>query len=347
MKVAVVQGKRSIAVEERPTPEVVPGTVLLKVRYCSICGSDLEYLDGALDQYKGTELKVGVTLGHEWVAEIAAIGEGVKGWAVGERAALAASKKTCGLCYYCRRGLYHFCLGNIPARTELFEAANYGGSYGGFSEYMLMPEHAVRKVPESLSDEEVALAEPFATGVQSVLSSGLKLGDSAVVVGAGKIGLGAMAAAKAAGAAPVIVIDVHKNRLDKALEMGADAVLNAKEVDVVSEVVKLTEAGPDAVLICVREGKVLKQAVEMVRRGGSIVTTGVLSPEETDTAPWMIKELKLSSHMSGPISASLKLMEYKRVNLKPLITEIIPLDEIQRAFDSMYSGENIVALVKP
>jgi len=347
MKAAVVKGKRRIEVEEVPTPTVQPGTLLLKTKYCSICGSDLEHLAGALDIYEGTELHVGAILGHEWVAEVAAVGEGVKGWSVGDRAGVASTRRSCGLCYFCRRGLYHFCLGGLPARASLFEASNYGSKFGAMAEYFIRPPNLAQKVPDVLSDEEVALAEPLATGVASVFSAGLKLGDSAVVVGAGKIGLGAMMCAKAAGVAPVIVIDIRKNRLDKALEVGADAVLNAKEVDVISEVVKLTDAGPDAVLVCVREGKVLKQAVEMVRRGGAIVTTGVLTPEETDSAPWMLKELRLSSHMSGPIDVSLNLMAHKLVNVKPLITEIIPLEEVQRAFDSMYSGENVVALLKP
>ena len=215
------------------------------------------------------------------------------------------------------------------------------------AEYFVRPPNRFYKVPDSITDEEAALAEPLSAGVGSVEAAGLKPGDTAVVIGAGKIGLGAMLCAKAAGAAPVIVIDVVKSRLDKALEMGADAVINAKEADVISEVVKLTEAGPDAVLICVREGKVLNQAVDMVRRGGIIVLVGFVEPMEVNPSFWVWKRLRFMANWGGSINTAMSLIAHRQVNVKPLISAIIPLEEAQRAFDSMYSGKNIVVLLKP
>jgi threonine dehydrogenase-like Zn-dependent dehydrogenase len=278
MRAVVVQeDKRSIRVQEVPKPAVQPGTLLLKTIYCSICGTDLEYLDGAIQGVPGFEPYAGGILGHEWVAEVAAVGEGVQGWSIGDRAAYCLAKRTCGECYFCRRGHYHLCMGGA-SRGSFFGKESYGQRMGAMAEYFIKAPNFAQPVPEGVSPEEACLAEPLATSIGSVRASGLGLGDSAVIIGAGKIGLGAMLCARAAGAGPIIVIDVVQSRLNKALEMGADAVLNAKEVDVVSEVVKLTDAGPDAVLICVCEGRVFNEAVYMIRNGGTIALTGFVSP---------------------------------------------------------------------
>jgi threonine dehydrogenase-like Zn-dependent dehydrogenase len=221
------------------------------------------------------------------------------------------------------------------------------------AEYFVLPSTSVQKIPRNVSDEEAALVEPLRTGVSGVITTGLKLGDTAAIIGAGKIGLGAMLCAKAAGAAPVIVIDLLESRLDKALEMGADAVFNPQKVDVIYKVEKLTGAGPDVVLMCTRGGDVLDQAVDMVRRGGTVGLAGWLPPKEIDPMKWWAKQIKFTGVAggfggpSGLIYTAMRLIANKQVNVKPLISEIIPLSDAQRAFDSMFSGDNIVALLTP
>jgi len=358
MKAAVVKGKRLIVCEEVPTPSVQPGTLLLKTIYCSICGSELEYLDNRRAPHN--PLKVGAILGHEFSAEVAAVGEGVTGWSIGDRVTTGDGRLPCGQCYYCRRQLHYLCQGKDVSPRTLPLAARAESRPGAMAEYFLRSPTSVQKIPDNVSDEEATLVEPLRVGVSAVKLTGLKLGESAVVIGAGKIGLGAMLCAKAAGAAPVIVIDLIKSRLDTALEMGADAALNPNEVDVVSEVVKLTEAGPDAVLILVRGGDVLNQAIDMVRRNGIIGTGGNLigaggnlTKLEIDPVVWYRKQIRfvgVAGGFGGPsglIYTSMRLIANKQVNVKPIISEIMPLKDVQRAFDSMYSGENIVALLKP
>jgi len=347
MKAAVIQkDKRSIEIREVPKPAVPPGTLLLKTIYCSICGSDIEYLDGTLADLTSFEGLSGVILGHEWVAEIAAVGEGVSGWSVGDRVAYCWTKLPCGVCYFCRRFLYHLCIGGA-SRGSVFSGQSFGARGGAMAEYFAKPPQMVTLVPENVSSEEACLAEPLATGIGSVTAADLGLGKSAVIIGAGKIGLGAMLCAKANGVAPVIVVDLVKSRLDKAREMGADVVLNAGEVDVTSEVIKLTDAGPDAVLICVREGAVLNQAAQMVRLGGTIALTGFVNPMQVDPRVWTEKQLTIKGHISGPVKMALNLMANKLVDVRPLISEIMPLDDAQRGFDSIRSGQNIAVLLKP
>ena len=354
MKAVVTTGeKRGIIVKDIPKPQVQPGTLLLKTKYCSICGSDLEYLDGCFEYFKAEagKLRAGAILGHEFCAEVTEIGEGVKEWSIGDRATLSGAGQNCGQCYFCQHRLPHLCLGVTGLRAisdvEL-RPGGYAVEFGAMAEYFVRPSTSVMKVPDSVSDEEAALVEPLSNGVSAVKAAELTLGDTAVIIGAGKIGLGTMLCAKAAGAAPVIVIDVVKSRLDKALEMGADVVINAKEVDVISEVVKLTGAGPDAVLICAREGAVLNQSVDMVRRGGIIVLVGFVPLTKVNPGMWVWKNLRfIGIYKFSPLSIPINLMAHKRVNVKPLISEIIPLEEAQRAFGSMYSGENIGVLLKP
>ena len=347
MKAVVIRkDTKRVEIQEVPEPNVQPGTLLLKTIYCSICGSDIEYLDGVLDDLASFGAHTGVILGHEWTAEVAAVGEGVSGWSVGDRAAYCPTKRSCGVCYFCRRFMYHLCIGGA-SRGSVFGGQSYGLRGGAMAEYFVKNASMAEPVPENVSSEEACLAEPLATGIGSVTAADLGLGKSAVIIGSGKIGLGAMLCARVNGVAPIIVVDMVKSRLDKALEMGADAALNAAEVDIVSEVIKITDAGPDAVLICVREGKVLNQAAQMVRLGGTIALTGFINPMQADPRLWTEKQLTLRGHISGPVKTALNLMENKSVDVRPLISEIMPLEDAQRGFDSIRSGQNIAVLLKP
>jgi len=351
MKAAVTTGRiREIAVEEVPTPSLRPGMLLLRVKCCSVCGTDLEYLDNSLAYRPGGSLHAGAILGHEFCAEVAEVGEGVREWSVGDRATIGGARSGCGECYFCRRRLHHLCLGKANERGIYTEVTpgGYGSRFGALAEYVLRAPGSLMKLPESVSDGEGALVEPLNVGVSAVKAAEIEPGDSAVIIGAGKIGLGAMLVAKTAGASPIVVVDIHKNRLDKALEMGADAILNAEEVDVVPEIVKITEAGPDVVLICVRDGMVFLEAIDMVRRGGKIVVVGQIPPTEVHPGLWIPKQLRIEGVFAqSPMINSLNLMARKQVDVKPMITETLPLDEVQRAFDAIWDGTNIVSLVKP
>jgi len=340
MKAAVVTGKKCIECRDVPKPSVERGTLLLKTKYSCICGSDLEYLDGTFESHmtKGPHagsaavkpwrevatFRTGGILGHEYIAEVAEVGEGVKGWQVGQRV--------------------------VPRNQYLDEGY---GAKGSMCEYFLRTPEYILPALENISDEEAALVEPMAVGINAVSWTGLKAADSLVIIGIGKIGLLALLYAKASGIHPIIAIDINKSRLDKAVEMGADISLNAKETDVVSEVLKITGGGADAVIPCVREGRVLNQAEEMVKMYGIIVVAGFIPPIEVDPALWLVKEIRLLSFRrqppgyKSPLMTAMRLMGNKQVDVRPLITAIIPLEDVQKAFDSVYNGNNIAVLLKP
>jgi threonine dehydrogenase-like Zn-dependent dehydrogenase len=349
MKAAVTTGvKREIVVQEVPTPKVQPGKVLLKTLCCSICGTDLEYLDNSLAYRPGGALQAGAIVGHEYCAEVVEVGEGAEGWSVGDRATVSGVRPTCGECYFCRRRLPHLCHGKENERGIYTQATGYGGKAGALAEYILRAPSAILKIPEHVPSEQAALTEPLNVSVGSVQVSEIEPGDSAVIIGAGKIGLGTLLVAKAAGASPIIVVDIHQNRLDIAKQMGADIVLNARVDDVTAEAVKATRAGPDVVFICVRDGEVLNDSVDMVRRGGRIIVVGQIVPTEVNPGMWIPKKLTISAvFRQTPMIRSLNLIANGLVDVTPMITEVIPLDEIQRACDDMWSGKNIVSMVTP
>ncbi len=347
MKAAVVKGRRLIACEEVPIPSAQPGTLLLKTKYCCTCGSELEYVDN--QRAPENPVTAGDILGHEFVAEVAEVGEGVKGWSVGDRV-VPGFRRPCGQCYWCQRGLHHLCVGG-PSRYIPGGVGSHGPSRNGaMAEYFVRPPTGLLKVPDGVSDEEAGVSQPLGVGTWVVHCAGIKMGDSVAIIGAGHIGLLTMVCARADGAAPIIVTDVIKPRLNIALEMGADKALNPNEVDVVSEVEKLTEVGVDVAFVCVRRGgDVLKQAFDMVRVQGRVILAGYTESAELNATSWLRKQVRIEGSLNrgAKMATALRLLEYKRVNVKPVITEIIPLEETQRAFDSMYSGENIAVLLKP
>ena len=346
MKAAVVTGRRHFEIRELPTPKVQPGTLLLKVKRCAICGTDLEYVDNpGWDSAEGPKPGEAI-LGHEWVGEVVEAGEGVKGWSIGDRA--VDIRGSCGQCYWCQRGLHRLCMGG-KVRGTPFEGGGWASMYGAMAEYVLRPARGRMKVPDNVTDEEAALTEPLNVGLSPVYESGIKAGDSVAILGAGHIGQLTMLAAKATGAAPVIITDRIKSRLDKALELGADYALNADEGNVYEQILDITEAGADAVFICVREADVLQQSTIAVRREGTIAIVGFPKPVELNPIYWLTKHLRIigCDPMLRYNIQAMKLMQYKRVNCRALVSEIMPLEDVKKAFDSLYAGKNLLVMLEP
>ena len=346
MKAIVTTGEKGkVVVEDVPDLQVQPGKLLVRVSCVAICGTDLEYLNHSRPK---------AILGHEFSGEVAAVGEGIEGWSVGDRVCYSGNfQRPSGRCYYCRRRLHHLCSGSPGMQPEFVLTSappGYVCQFGGFAEYLLRPPAFFQEVADGVSHEEAALCEPISVGLDAVNIAELKPGDTAVIIGAGKIGLGAMLGAKVAGASAIVVTRKTQSRLDKAKEMGADAVINASEADVMAEVKRLagTGVGPDAVLICARQGKVLNESLMMVRNGGIIVLAGSVPPTEINPGIILGKNLRLVGMVGNtPTAAVMQLMARKQLNVKRLISEIVPFEEAQRAIDGVYSGDNIVPLLKP
>jgi L-iditol 2-dehydrogenase len=349
MKAAVITGRRRFEIRELPAPETQPGTLLIKVKRCAICGTDLEYADHPAWDAVNSENQVRppeAVLGHEWVGEVVDVGKGVEGWSVGDRC--VDMKGSCNQCYWCRRGLHHLCLGGRTRGTP-FEGGGWATMNGAMAEYVLRLARDRLKVPDSVSNEEAALTEPLNVGLSAVYESGIRAADSVAILGAGHIGQLAMLGAKAAGAAPVIITDRIQSRLDIALELGADYALNVDEGNVYEQILDITEAGADAVFICVRSADVLRQSTIAVRREGTIAIVGFPEPVALDPIYWLTKHLRIigCDPMGRYNGEAMRLMQYKQVNCKPLVSEVMPLEYVQEAFDSLYSGKNMLVMLEP
>jgi len=356
MKAVSVAGKGKVQIEEIPKPKVGPGMLLIKVIYCSLCGSDIERVYGAQWDTDGPYLNYirGSILGHEWVGRVEEVGEGVQGWNVGDRT--VDGRLFCGRCWYCVRGMPFLCMGG-RVRGHPYDYVRSAGStpsperYGALTEYVVRPATGRLKVPDHVSDEEAAMSEPLATGVTSVLNAEVRLADTTVIIGCGHIGLSVLAAAKAAGAAPIIAIDKIDARLEIAREMGANITLNAGDTDVIEEVVDITEAGPDVIFLAVssQAADIVEQAFEMVRYHGRIMIVGNPAPATLQPGRWLTKEVRIEGtvHTGEAMIPSMKLIENGQVNLKPMVTEVVPLEEAQRAFDSLHQGTNVAVVLKP
>jgi len=347
MKAAVVIGRRRFEIRETPTPQAQPGQVVLKVRLCAICGTDLEFVDNLrLDDKKE---KIEAVLGHEWVGEVVDVGRGVTGWSVGDRA--VDFRASCGRCYWCRHGLRHLCVGALGDSTE-FEGGIRTSMSGAMAEYIVRTPQGMKsimKVADSVSDEEAALTEPLNVALAPVYEVPIKPGNAVVIIGAGHIGQLSLLAIKAAGAGPVIVTDKIKSRLDKARELGADFALNADEGDITKRIMEITKVGADAVIICARGADILQQSLKAARRQGTIVIIGFLKPAMID--PMYILNNNLRIIGCEPFlrynMQALQLMEHKKVDCRPLISEIMPLADVKKAFDSLYTGQNSLVMLKP
>jgi len=350
MKAAVVTGRRQFEIRDIPIPSVAPGTLLLKVKRCAICGTDLEYVDST--RWEGSDedglpfQTQEAILGHEWVGEVVEIGDGVKGWKVGDRCVEA--RTSCGACYWCARSMPHLCLGG-PTRIERTAGSGWANMFGAMTEYVLRPARGKIKVPESVTNEEAALTEPLNVGLAPVYESAIKAADSVAVIGAGHIGQLTMLAAKAAGAAPVIITDRIQSRLDKALELGADYALNVDEGNVYEQILEITGAGADGVFVCVREADVLYQSTLAARREGTVAIVGFPKPAAIDPIYWLVKHLRIIG--CDPSLRynweAMRLMQYKQVDCQQLVSTTMPLTDVSKAFDSLYSGENLLVMLDP
>ena len=262
MKVAVMNGIGKMGYTSRPIPTPKEDEVLVKLEYVGICGSDMHYYEtGAIGNYV---VKPPFVLGHEPGGTVVEVGSAVKHLKVGDRVALEPGK-TCGHCKFCREGKYNLCPDVVFFATPPVD--------GVFQEYVAHEANLCFKLPDNVSTMEGALIAPLAVGFHAANQGGAHAGQTAVVMGAGCIGLVSMMALKAEGVSRVYVVDIMQKRLDKALELGADGVINSREKDAVQTILDLTDGlGCDLVIETAGTEITTRQAIEMANIYSSIIS---------------------------------------------------------------------------
>lgn len=338
MKTAVMLGIGEMGFEERDIPKVKDNEVLVKLEYVGICGSDLHYYEtGAIGDYI---VKPPFVLGHEPGGTIVEIGKNVKHLKVGDRVALEPGK-TCGHCEFCKTGRYNLC-----PDVKFFATPPVDGV---FQEYVAHEADLCFKLPDNVSALEGALIEPLAVGFHAAIQGDAHLGQRAVVMGAGCIGLVSMMALRARGVSEVYVVDIMENRLKKALELGAAGVINGAKEDVLKRAEELTEgAGMDLVVETAGTEITTKQAIHMAKKGSNIVLVGYSKSGEM-TLPMSLvldKELTFKTvfRYRHIYPMAIDAVASGKVNLKGIVTNVFSLDEVQKAMD--YSVHNKSDIVK-
>ena len=318
MKTAVMLGIGKMGFEERKIPVPGDNEVLVKLEYVGICGSDLHYYEtGAIGDYV---VKPPFVLGHEPGGTVVEVGKDVKHLKAGDRVALEPGK-TCGHCEFCKTGNYNLC----PEAALCF------------------------KLPDNVSTMEGALIEPLAVGFHAAMQGGARAGQTAVVMGAGCIGLVTMMALKAMGVSRVYVVDIMEKRLQKALELGADGVINASQTDAVEEVRKLTDGrGCDLAVETAGTQATTVQTIHMTKKGAAIVLVGYSKSGEM-TLPMSLaldKELTFKTvfRYRHIYPMAIDAVAAGKVNLKGIVTDVFDLDDVQKAMD--HSVNNKADIVK-
>jgi (R,R)-butanediol dehydrogenase/meso-butanediol dehydrogenase/diacetyl reductase len=342
----ILTGDRQIAIEERNLREVGPTDAIVKVDYCGICGSDLHAWSAA-----GAVYPYGTLMGHEATGTIVEVGAEVKKFKPGDRVAINGFTP-CGKCVACRHGIPNACVDNMIRTIGQTPKLD-----GAFADYIWLPDVDVTavKMPDSLTSAEGAFTEPAATIVHAIRLSPMKPGDTVAVVGAGPIGLLCVSALQASGAGKVIVSQSPGPRAELALKFGADAVINPRDPDnpVGEQIREHTDGGADVVIECAGSPPALQQSIDMARPGGQVILVGV-NERETPIIPTslMFGEVGIRGSLAWThtdFRIAVDFMASGQVDVKPLISDIIALQDIQnKGFERLKADRSLIkVLVKP
>jgi 2-desacetyl-2-hydroxyethyl bacteriochlorophyllide A dehydrogenase len=344
MKAAVAYGAGDIRFETVRDPSPRDDEILVKVKACGICGTDIHtYKTGGTASPQKP-----VILGHEFSGEVAEVGQAVEGLKVGD-SVLGTGYRNCGDCYWCRQGQPHRC----PNPTVPGE-----GLPGAFAEYVVVPNPMLGMMlfhlPEGMDWDEAATVEPLAVACHAVRRARIQPDETVVVLGAGMIGQLIAQACRATGASRVIVSEPSAARLAMAAKLGADVAINPAETDPVEAVRQATaEQMADVVFECSGAAAAFRQAGHMVRAFGRIMQVGMfeqdlqLSPELMSLM-FQFRNVTLRGCGGQRWDMALELMQAGRVKTKDLITHRFPLDQAREAFDAQLNSDDAMkVLIKP
>lgn len=332
MRAAVLHGVRDLRIEERPIPSYAGDEVLLRVLSVTICGSDVHYYtDGAI----GTQqVSAPVVLGHEFAAEVVAVGAQVRGLRTGQTVAVEPGV-SCGECEQCRRGYPNLCPYVRFCATPPID--------GALREYMPYAPHALFPLPEGLSAEDGAMLEPLCIAIRALDFGKLRIGETAAVIGCGGIGLLIVQLLRAAGAGEIYVSEPVGYRAQTALGCGATAVLGPE--DPAADLLARTSGrGVDVAWEAATSVRTQRLATELARLGGRVVLVGIPPEDEFALAasPIRRKGLTITSvrRAANVYPRAITLAEKGMVDLRSLVTHRLPLADAARAFELMASHED-------
>ena len=311
--------------KEKPSPSA--HEVLVKVAFCGICGSDVHGMDNS----SGRRIPP-MIMGHEASGVIEELGEGVTNWQVGDRVSFD-SMVFCGECAFCERGETNLC----DSRQVMGVSCDEFKRDGAFAEWVIVPARILEQIPEGLGFEEAAFTEPLAVALHAVNLVKVRKGESALVVGAGLIGLLVVQALKRAGCGEIIAVDLDRGRLELAKELGATSAFHSLEDEV-----ELPDGGVDLAMEVVGAGPTLDLAIKSVRKGGRVGLVGNVVPEVNFPLQYVVtREITLlgSCAAAGECTEGLEAIASGEIKVRPLISATIPLAEGQDYFERQRDGK--------
>jgi len=338
MKAAMLYGVKDLRIEDVEIPKVGLGEVLVKVKAATTCGTDLKIFRRG---YVEKVIKLPTVFGHEWAGEVVEVGEGLE-WPKKGMRIRAGNSAPCLHCTMCQKGKYNLC-------------ENMIWLWGAYAEYIKVPARMVlvnmQEIPQHVSYEEAAITEPLACVLHGAEEANIKPGDTVTIIGAGPIGLLHLLTAKKFGAGRVISIDLVEDRLNFAERLGADETVNAGKEDVVERVRELTGGyGSDVVIEAIGLPSTWEQALKLVRKGGTVLEFGgcPLGTEiKGDTEKLHYGELTVrGAFHATPLHfrKALNLIASRTIDVRPLITRKMKLENIREAFDILMTSKKEIKM---
>jgi len=340
MNALLLSEYKHLEVKTLPVPVPGPNDVLVQVAACGICGSDVHGYDGT----SGRRIPP-LVMGHEAAGIVAALGSTVTGFKVGDRVTFD-STVSCGVCAFCRKGEINLC----DDRQVVGVSCGDYSRAGAFAEYVAVPARIVYNLPDGLAFAEAAMLEAVSVALHAVAVSDLKGGETALVIGAGMIGLLTLQAARVAGCSRVFIADIDPTRLKSAAALGADETILASGTELTQAVLHLTAGrGVDVVLEAVGRNETIATAIDCVRKGGTVTLIGNITPQINIPLQKVVsRQIRLqgSCASSGEYPEAMELMAAGKIRVGPLITAIAPLSDGPSWFDRLHSGEpNLMKIV--
>lgn len=333
MKALVLTDYFKFEYKDMPPPVCGESEVIVRVKACAICGSDVHGYDG-----KSGRRKPPVIMGHEAAGVISQVGEKVSMYKAGDRVTFD-STVYCGKCWYCRRGMVNLC----EDRKVLGVSCDDYRTPGAMAEYVAVPERILYKLPDTVTYAQAAVVEPLSVAVHAVAVSRLRLGDRAVIVGAGTIGLLLTQVVKAAGVTELIVVDLDEDKLKVAERLGATCVVNSSKENVAAVVAARTDGrGADIAFEAVGITATLNTAIDSVRTGGSVVMVGNIAQKtELPLQKCVTRQIDLqgSCASSGEYDVCLNMIGHKMVDADSIISKVVPLAQGGEWFDRLHDAE--------
>jgi (R,R)-butanediol dehydrogenase/meso-butanediol dehydrogenase/diacetyl reductase len=333
MHAALISGKHTVELREFPDPEPDAAGAVVDIAYCGICGTDIHaYQSGA--PYNPA------ICGHEWTGTVSAVGHDVRRLSEGDRVVVAVPP-ACGHCAACLAGQSARCLTSFLVALGRDPLAP---RHGGFAPRIAVVADRLVKADPALSDEQLAQVEPATVAFHAVRRSGIRLGDVAVVQGAGPIGLMTMQWVKAAGAGELIVIEPNPQRQALALTLGATAAVAPDDADAVIKACS-NGLGADIVYECVGRPQTIQRAVDLARRGGSMCLIGLADQDASiNPGAWLIKEISVTSslaYLHEEFELAMGMIADGRIRVEPMHSLTIGLDGLGTALADLASGTSI------